>query len=139
MTTKKIVIVGNSGVGKSTLIQRITENIFYPNYYPNELTNIYHNNEFTFYDISGIDSYNLDFPENNIDICVIMYDTHNKSPNNVSFWIDAVKHYGSSIVIVGNKNDLIECNTANTSGYNSINISVKTNNNIDRFLDIIRS
>ena len=135
---KKILIVGDGGVGKTSLINNYLNANFEEKYLSTQNINILQNNEFIFYDFPGQEKYSHDINLEDIDICIIMYDITNKiSYKNIKFWIQKIQKICGNIptIIVGNK---IDCLYTSFIDNNTINISTKTQYNINNLLEIIQ-
>ena len=139
--SKTILITGNGGVGKSSLIGRLKNKEFSKKYIPTnkiKSTDIKSTNgsNYTFYEFPGQWQYSpMDIP--NIDLHIIMYDLTNKTSfKKVQFWKEKVEKLQSNIpvLIVGNKIDSENCKIIDS---NSIKISVKNKINIDKLLESI--
>jgi len=133
MSDKKIIIVGNAGVGKTNLINRLLNKKFENRYKETTQFNQYKiNNNITIYDTPGQLKYKIKkyFPKVKITHCIIMFDvTSQMSYNSINFWAELLmKIYGNiKFLIIGNKID--------DSKYRKVyklnaNISVKDNKNI---------
>ena len=135
---KKIMILGNAGVGKTCLINRRFNNNFGKKYIPTNNIDIKHFNDYIIYDFPGQNvygSHNINVQD--IKVCIVMYDvTNKKSYNNINFWMLKVEELCGSIpiIIVGNK---IDCVFRKVRDNTTINISVKTQENIQGLFEVI--
>jgi len=134
---KKILIVGDGGVGKTSLINYYLNNTFEQKYISTSNINILQNDEYIFYDFPGQEKYSShDINLSDIDICIIMYDVTNKiSYKNIQFWKLKVQNLCGNIptIIVGNK---IDSDYKSIIDNNTINISTK--NNVHNLFEIIQ-
>ena len=116
---KEIVIVGDAGVGKTNLINKLNKQKFERRYICTEkLEKITHEHKII-YDFPGqvkFSNYGSNILKN-VTLCIIMYDTTNTlSYKALKFWIDKIESYcdNPEIIIVGNKIDLINNNSSMT-------------------------
>ena len=134
---KKILIFGDGGVGKTSLINYYLNNTFEQKYISTSNINILQNDEYIFYDFPGQEKYSShDINLSDIDICIIMYDVTNKiSYKNIQFWKLKVQNLCGNIptIIVGNK---IDSDYKSIIDNNTINISTK--NNVHNLFEIIQ-
>ena len=134
--TKKILVVGDGGVGKTSLVNACfkydcSEKIFKPIFG----IDVHKKNNYVICDLPGYETYgntchNLD----NINLCIIMYDvTRETSYKNIEKWKKKVidECGANKYIIIGNKTDLDEKKIDDKS---SINISIKKRHNILRVL-----
>ena len=117
MSVKKIILIGDGGVGKTSLIREIRYGYFEKKYLSTVGADA-HRMEIGFsdvelWDISGNDNY-ADWRKSylkNADAAVIMFDvTHNRSYRNVKKWHDEIQDVSPNIptIIIGNKTDATE-------------------------------
>ena len=136
-TKRKILIVGDGGVGKTSLINNYLNNTFEQKYISTSNINILESDEYIFYDFPGQEKYSShDINLSDIDICIIMYDVTNKiSYKNIQFWKLKVQNLCGNIptIIVGNK---IDCDYKRIIYNNTMNISTK--NNVHKLFEIIQ-
>mgnify|MGYP001235850324 CR=1 FL=1 len=139
--SKNILITGNGGVGKSSLIDLLNNKKFSKKYIPTteiKSTEIKSNNgsNYTFYEYPGQWQYSpINMDLSNIDLHIIMYDLTNKTSfEKVKFWKEKVEKHNISVLIVGNK---IDSKYRKIIDNSSINISVKNKVNIDKLLEFI--
>lgn len=130
----QVLILGDGGVGKSSLFKRRFTRIFDSRYNSTYGIQIMYDGEYVIYDFPGQEKYgehdDVDFSR--IDNCIIMYDCGNTiSYKNIEFWKKKLKKICPNIqpLIVGNKMDLSRRKIVDDE---SINISVKTGENIDK-------
>ena len=161
MTHKlKIIVVGDTNVGKTSILNRKNNNIFNP----------------TFTTTLGVDFYYISVRKNNTDIKIYVWDTagqekfanlinvyfrdldgamviyditNRNSFDNIEKWIEKINMFNKTsvpIIIVGTKTDIEKhrrCHTseaediANKYGYVTIECSSKDNYNIDETFDLI--
>tara|TARA_B100001094_G_scaffold241057_1_gene236848 strand:+ start:1313 stop:1729 length:417 start_codon:yes stop_codon:yes gene_type:complete len=134
---KQLLILGDGGVGKTCLIDKIFNQMFESKYIWTYGLQINYYGDYKIYDYPGQEKYydydNIDF--SNIDNCIIMYDCGNKlSYKNIGFWKKKLKKICPEIepIIVGNKIDIDSLRIVDNK---SINISVRTGENIDKIFD----
>ena len=107
---KKILTLGDAGVGKTSILNCYFGNEFEEKYIPTQHFKKYIYDKYIFYDFPGQEkhaSHNVNF-DGKIDVCIIVYDVTNKlSSNNVTFWQEKCKELCGDvpILIVGNKID----------------------------------
>jgi small GTP-binding protein len=153
----KCVLLGNSGVGKTSIMERYIKNSFNPN---RQTTlgamfftqNIIINNEvklkIDFWDTAGQERYHSLVPMyiRDVDIVILTYDTNNLSSfESLNKWVKYVdnnhrRKYDIKIILIGNKDDLTnkvnENDVANFTSkgyydYFHIRVSAKNNYNFD--------
>lgn len=120
-TSFKLVIVGNEGVGKTSISSYIRLNAFLEDYNPTRVAQFYecsinvdgNNIELPIWDMSGKEIYQPILPmyaRCAAGAAIIFDVTNEKSFNDLQKWIDALNKIEKNliIVIVGNKIDLIE-------------------------------
>ena len=134
MSFKKVLIVGDAGVGKTNLINAIFKKPFNKQYIATNRLTVYESEQQTIYDWPGQNKFNItSFPED-IDIYIIVYDvTNSLSYESVSFWkTKKEEFYDAKVptIIIGNKIDMGRQRKINDSG--SLNISVKKKKNIPK-------
>ena len=127
---KKIIVLGDAGVGKTNLIKKYIGKSFEERYIETQKIAEYKFNNNIIYDYPGqikFGNYGSNMFKD-IDLCVLVYDTTNRlSFKSLQFWKDKINSFGINpeIIIVGNKTD------SNASKINEFNlISVKNNNNL---------
>ena len=130
----QVLILGDGGVGKTSLIDKRFNQTFETKYISTYGIQIRNNGDHTIYDFPGQEKYydhdDIDFTQ--INNCVIMYDCTNKlSYKNIDFWKKKLKEMCPDIqpIIVGNKIDIDSLKIVDDD---SINISVKTGENINQ-------
>lgn len=115
----KVEVIGDLGVGKTSLNERLIKDIFNENYKPTEGYEFYSylvkiNNiivQFQIWDMSGKENYRsaLFNLYRNAAVGILVYAVNNKkSFENCEEWIKQMKEYGPSsnkIFLIGNKND----------------------------------
>ncbi|XP_071117161.1 ras-related protein Rab-1A-like isoform X2 [Haliotis cracherodii] len=136
--TFKILIIGDSGVGKSALLLRFTENTYLERF--NTTIGV------DFWDTSGQERFRAITSSyyRNIHGIIIMYDiTSQTSFNNLERWLHQCEQYstdGVNKMIVGNKTDLDEHRVVSEStakayadgrGMPYLETSVKENSQVD--------
>jgi len=98
-----ILVIGDAGVGKTTLINNLIGKPFISQYLSTSQINLVEYNDYNFIDIPGQLKYSLDFSSINYDIVFIVYDLSNSiSYSNLNFWI---KKIYKPFIIIGNKSD----------------------------------
>tara|TARA_Y100000389_G_scaffold202132_1_gene246622 strand:- start:715 stop:1125 length:411 start_codon:yes stop_codon:yes gene_type:complete len=134
MSFKKVLIVGDAGVGKTNLINAIFNKPFNKQYIATNRLTVYESGQQEIYDWPGQNKFNItSFPED-IDVYIIVYDvTNSLSYESVSFWKTKKKEFYDAkvpTIIIGNKIDMGRQRKINDSG--SLNISVKKKKNIPK-------
>jgi small GTP-binding protein len=134
MSFKKVLIVGDAGVGKTNLINAIFKKPFNKQYIATNRLTVYESGQQEIYDWPGQNKFNItSFPED-IDVYIIVYDvTNSLSYESVSFWkTKKEEFYDAKVptIIIGNKIDMGRQRKINDSG--SLNISVKKKKNIPK-------
>ncbi|MFX0134637.1 MAG: Rab family GTPase [Candidatus Hodarchaeota archaeon] len=150
----KTVIVGNSGVGKTCLLNRFVEDRFDSDYKPTlgvdikRYTYEYNSNtnfSFTAWDISGQASFKslrkVYYP--NTQSFLILFDLSDRdSFRKVDYWLDEIQQYGNKsgiFLLVGNKKDLLDerhvtseegQRKADELGFEYFETSAKTGDNV---------
>jgi len=104
-----ILFIGDANVGKTALINRLTNNGFDTLYEQTENLNIIHHQNFIYLDFPGDYIYS-DFSYKKPDLIILVYDLRNRrSYKNIKFWKDKVSHTWENedipIEIFGNKYD----------------------------------
>jgi GTP-binding nuclear protein Ran len=146
----RIVFLGDSGVGKSTMIDRLTNNEFQTYYTPTIESNIISitrncsDDETITFDCIDIarqvkydQAHKIDFTT--IDGVILMFDIFNKnSYKNLTFWYNKCPA-GIPIVLVGNKFDENYAfqNSFRRNSLQYYEVSVKTNRNVDEALSYL--
>ena len=116
----KLIIIGDSGVGKSSLIKRTIKNVFESDCQPTLGCEFYtfitkiNNNivKCQIWDTCGQEKYRSLIPSfyNNLSLAIIIYAINDISSfDNVNFWLNELKNKASvdiKIVLIGNKADL---------------------------------
>lgn len=110
MSIKKIIIVGDAGVGKTAFINNLLGDNFERRYLPTSTFNLYKTDNIEIYDTPGQSQFDIEkhYPKVDISGCIIMYDVTNPpSYKNITFWRKLInKVYGNiEITIIGNKAD----------------------------------
>ena len=117
----KIVIIGDSGVGKTNLLSRFTRNVFDDDtrntigvdFSATELKLRNQNIKTQFWDTAGQEKYRAIASAyyKNAHGAIVVYDiTRRDSFENVNVWLDELKEHGDTginIIILGNKIDLV--------------------------------
>ena len=150
VTRHKIIFVGDAGVGKTSIINRIVDNPFSESYEMSIGVDFmsknlrYHgqNIKLQIWDSAGQEKYKGLIPSyvRNSSIVFVVYDVSSKSSfNNVSSWISFIKSIeNTTIILCGNKIDLTtrEVQTiegeqfASKEGIPFFEVSAKSNTNI---------
>lgn len=138
-TTYKLVLIGDGGVGKSTWVNRLNNDLFEQRYIPTlgvELHPVMHGKiKFNIWDTAGQeklgglrDGYYI-----NADCAIVMFDWSKKmSIKNLQHWISEFNRVcpNKPIVVVGNKKELANESTLKLIrdlGISCVNISVRDN------------
>lgn len=156
----KILIIGNSSVGKSNILLRYTDNIFNDSFLPTigvdfKIKNITVDNQkikLNIWDTAGQERFQTitsTYYKGSHGI-VLVYDiTDKESFNNINNWVSEVKkNAGSGVVmlLVGNKSDLESDRVvtskegqdfANMLGINFLETSAKTDSNIKETFNVL--
>jgi len=134
---QNILIIGDSGVGKTNIINRLLNKSFNNLFIPNEFTKVHKikDTEINIYDYPGQLKFMPIFPLG-ITKVIIVYDmTSRLSYKNIIGWQNLFKecvHNDIPYLIVGNKSD-----SKNVKISTGITISAKTNHNLDLITDFI--
>jgi small GTP-binding protein len=136
MTT--ILVVGDGGVGKTTLINNLMGNTFVPQYISSSQINILENKEYNFIDVPGQLKYSLDLSSISYDLVFIVYDlTNSISYKNINFWIRLIN---KPFIIIGNKSDcpssvkLTNLIRSTSKQFGNLKLSCKNKINIQELL-----
>lgn len=153
----RVVILGDSAVGKTSLCKKITSDVFNEDYISTIGVDFFSqilryqekNFKVQIWDTAGQERFrNIITPYiNTSKICLVVFDYNNlHSFKNIVYWIDKIKELNkeSEIILVGNKNDLptqikdsdidILVKLFNIKFFS---ISLKYNQNIDNLLQYI--
>ncbi len=138
---QNIVLVGNSGSGKTSFVLRLTENTFTESFISTvgkDMTIVeYNNKRFILHDTAGQKRFAI--------LCeayykyahgaIVFYETCDTS--NIHSWVETLQEEQKDIpiILVGNKID--ECPNTYTSDYPHVYISCKTGENVDKVLPLI--
>lgn len=122
--TLKVMIIGDTSVGKSSLVSMYINNMFEEEYQPTIGMSFAEKKlqitkhmvlDFNIFDMSGLKNFARTRKSfyNNTDILFIMYDVSDpKSIENLSTWIGEAKHFlegeDTNFFLIGNKIDLVE-------------------------------
>jgi small GTP-binding protein len=115
MQSFNINLLGDAGVGKTSLIRRITVNTFVPRYISSVGYNIstvvvntnYGPVTLNLHDYAGQEKYSDAYNVHKSDASILMFDlANNISHNNLKFWYS--KCDTSSVFVIGNKCDIRE-------------------------------
>lgn len=133
---KKIVIIGDGGVGKSSLIQLLHGKKFNPKYIPTLGLNVeVLGCKYVVWDFSGQARFGAQYESMaHADFAIIMFDlTSKRTYTNVKSWIDMVHKQCGDIpyIVCGNKMDC-ECRVVFETDIPYVEISVKNNVNVEK-------
>jgi GTP-binding nuclear protein Ran len=135
----KVLIVGDSGVGKTTYLKRYQTGDFEKNHIPTEIASVYPieiKNSNTIFNCWDIPSNYTTENFNNADAAIVMFDvTCDDSFNNVDKWIQIIKKECGDIpiIILANKIDIkLECLDAFKSDYVLLYTSSRSNYNYEK-------
>ena len=94
MSQKNILIIGDAGVGKTNLINLLTNIKFQQMYIPTVKIRCHKLNNINLYDTGGQDKYNLShYPNIIFTDCIIIYDvTNSLSYNSINQWKQKIKN-----------------------------------------------
>jgi small GTP-binding protein len=138
-TMKKILVIGDAGVGKTNLIKKYLGENFERTYKETQKINEYIHNNKVIYDYPGQIKFG-DYGSHmfqDVSLCVLMYDTTSRlSYKSIEFWKQKINLYCNDpeIIIVGNK---IDSNHSKISKHDLV--SVKNNINLDVIFDRFNS
>jgi len=156
--TKKILLIGDPNVGKTSFLKRYLNDEYDNIYSPTIGTNIKssyvscENNiyKLNFWDVSGQDKYrnNIQSYYKNIDGIILMYDVNDMDTFvNIKYWMSEINKYSSGkiiVSIVGNKfddltseyevDDILGINIASKFNCKYNKISIKNNINVDNVI-----
>jgi len=151
-TTWKVILIGDSSVGKSSITRRLIHDDFIENI---ESTvgaayAIYNTPtiKIGLWDCAGNERYRCIMPlyYRNANAGIVVFDKSNRATfNSVKYWIDSLEHYAvKNIFVVGNKNDLKsqvsdEEIKKHVKEYHYVNTSAKTGENINSLFETIAS
>jgi len=149
----KIVVIGDSGVGKTSILNRFVENTFDENIYGGSIGVDYKSKVLTdiegkkiklnIWDTAGQETASLltrSYFSHSQGALLVFDLSDKKSFNSIHSWLEEVDRYSNTPVIkilVGNKNDLNENAVPNAksfadkNGFEYIEASAKTGNNLD--------
>jgi small GTP-binding protein len=138
MTEKtRILIVGDSGVGKTNFIKYLSDKSFECVFKPTMIIKKYETDNLILYDYPGQNKYNINLTQE-IDLFIIMYDvTNNLSYKSVKFWKQKKEqfyNYDIPVIVIGNK---IDSEYRRNYRDDTINISVKQKLNINNVINQI--
>lgn len=120
----KIVFLGDSGVGKSTLISRLMGEDFNDEYVPTNGTKRVLTNKYRIVDTTGKRS-RKDWIINkikNVDLYIVVYDVNNIN-DSIDFWSKGI----NNVMLVGNKSDL----DFRLINFHNLEVSAKTKDNLN--------
>ena len=142
---KKLILVGDGGVGKSSLVKRLISNTFDPIYkatlgyevfpYVDQQNDIQYN----IWDVAGQEKFNglkdAYYLESNI--AIIMCDDRNLTRKSINCWRTRIRHICPSIpiLVICNKIDVKDFRESMIDHY----ISVKNNIGIDELFNLMNS
>lgn len=127
----KIVFLGDSGVGKSTLISRLMGEDFNDEYVPTNGTKRVLTNKYRIVDTTGKRS-RKDWIINkikNVDLYIVVYDVNNIN-DSVDFWTKDL----DNVMLVGNKSDL----DFRLVNFHNLEVSAKTKDNLNIMMKHMR-
>jgi GTPase SAR1 family protein len=104
-----ILLLGDSGCGKTTYLKRLKYNIFDKNFVSTQGVEQVNVNIINFYDSSGEEKfYDFSHLQNNINFAIIFFSLNSKlSYKNINFWEKTAKKLGvKDIIYIANKSDL---------------------------------
>lgn len=154
----KLILIGDSGVGKTTLLKRKVDNIFVNDFVSTigvDFVSMYYNKKYHklkayIWDTAGQEKFKsiTEVYYRDLTAALIFYDiTNRESYNNIEKWINKLKEHNSLILtyIIGTKSDLElnrEVFEEDLKKYKNNNIilyecSSKTNHNIDYLFDSV--
>lgn len=154
----KLILIGDSGVGKTTLLKRKVDNIFVNDFVSTigvDFVSMYYDKKYHklkayIWDTAGQEKFKsiTEVYYRDLTAALIFYDITNKeSYNNIERWINKLKEHNSSVLIyiIGTKSDLelkrevFDEDLKKYKNDNSIlyECSSKTNHNIDYLFDSI--
>lgn len=154
----KLILIGDSGVGKTTLLKRKVDNIFVNDFVSTigvDFVSMYYDKKYHklkayIWDTAGQEKFKsiTEVYYRDLTAALIFYDITNKeSYNNIEKWINKLKEHNSSVLIyiIGTKSDLelkrevFDEDLKKYKNDNSIlyECSSKTNHNIDYLFDSI--
>ena len=119
-----ILVIGDSGVGKTCYIKKQLGEKFVSTYKSTEDIQCYEDKDIVWYDFPGQEKYTLHIRVGKIDKVIYMYDiTSNKSLKNLNFWREYVqRNYGNvDSINIGNKIDLYKYSKINNSDIKNTN------------------
>ena len=128
---QKIVFLGDSGVGKSTLISRLMGEDFNDEHVPTKGTRRVLTNKYKIFDTTGKRS-RKDWIINkikNVDLYIVVYDVNNIN-DSIDFWSKGI----NNIMLVGNKSDL----DFRLVNFHNLEVSAKTKDNLNIMLKHMR-
>jgi len=102
MARKGVVIVGNRGVGKTSLINRLLNDSFSYSYEPTSNTTIYSYKDIDIYDIPGVENLeNLKELYSNVSYVIVMFDITDKfSFDSVRYCINDIRRISLKVKII---------------------------------------
>jgi small GTP-binding protein len=154
----KLILIGDSGVGKTTLLKRKVDNIFVNDFVSTigvDFVSMYYDKKYHklkayIWDTAGQEKFKsiTEVYYRDLTAALIFYDiTNRESYNNIEKWINKLKEHNSFILtyIIGTKSDLElkrEVFEEDLKKYKNDNIilyecSSKTNHNIDYLFDSV--
>ena len=117
MNSFNIVLIGDAGVGKSSLVKRLSSgDDFKIKYVPTfgvEVTPLHFSTNrgsitLNVWDVSGQQKF-VDLPDSEADAYIVMFDVTSKlSYSNIKFWINSIHKTDKPITICGNKVDVTD-------------------------------
>ena len=128
---QKIVFLGDSGVGKSTLISRLMGEDFNDEHVPTKGTRRVLTNKYKIFDTTGKRS-RKDWIINkikNVDLYIVVYDVNNIN-DSIDFWTKDL----DNVMLVGNKSDL----DFRLVNFHNLEVSAKTKDNLNIMLKHMR-
>lgn len=149
MTTLKIVLLGDGGVGKTTYIKKIRVGTYEKKYIPTMGVNIHPITWETdkekviinCWDCAGQEKFGglKEVYYIGADAFIIFFDTTNKlSYKNVGWWIKSVRkvYEDKPIIVCGLKSDSVKCNMPKYPKYDCL-VDTRTTNNVKKPFSLV--
>lgn len=139
----RVALLGDSGVGKTSLLRRLMTHSFQPRYVATSVAQTSTVGSIVLVDTCGQDKYGMTLPPN-LDVVVLLFDITNKqSYKNLTHWFATVPP-GVRVIVLGTKCDIeprrmmasdIEFHRTHRLAY--FEVSCKTGYGVDRFLECV--